>query len=88
MKFLENMSFGQYIPASSCVHRLDPRAKIGALVLILTGIFMASQPYDWILWCALLLLCSFLSEIKVLFLLRSFFPHPAQRTNIRYMQFL
>ena len=36
MRFLENMSFGQYVPARSWVHRLDPRAKVGALALLLT----------------------------------------------------
>ena len=71
MKFLENLSFGQYIPSQSWVHRLDPRAKIGALVLILTGIFMAGAPYDWILWCALLWFAAAASQISLGFLLRS-----------------
>ena len=71
MKFLENMSFGQYIPSKSFVHRLDPRAKIGALVLLLTGVFMAARPYDWIIWAGLLALCAKLAEISVGFLIRS-----------------
>ena len=71
MKFLENMSFGQYVPARSWVHRLDPRAKVGALALLLTGIFMAGRPYDWILWAAVLWLCAALAQTNVAFLLRS-----------------
>ena len=71
MRFLENMSFGQYIPSKSFVHRLDPRAKVGALVLLLTGVFMASRPYDWLIWGALMCLCAALAEIKLGFLLRS-----------------
>ena len=71
MRFLENMSFGQYVPARSWVHRLDPRAKVGALALLLTGVFMAERPYDWILWAAALWLCAALSQTSVAFLLRS-----------------
>lgn len=71
MRFLENLSFGQYIPSKSFVHKLDPRAKIGALVLLLTGIFMATRPYDWIIWVCLLCLCAHLAEIKISFLFRS-----------------
>ena len=71
MRFLENMSFGQYVPARSWVHRLDPRAKVGALALLLTGVFMAARPYDWILWAAVLWLCAALARTSVSFLLRS-----------------
>lgn len=71
MRFLENMSFGQYVPARSWVHRLDPRAKVGAMALLLTGVFMAERPYDWILWAAALWLCAALSQTSVAFLLRS-----------------
>ena len=71
MRFLENMSFGQYVPARSWVHRLDPRAKVGALALLLTGVFMVERPYDWILWAAALWLCAALSQTSVAFLLRS-----------------
>lgn len=71
MRFLENMSFGQYVPADSWVHRLDPRAKVGALTLLLVGVFMASRPCDWIIWTAVLWLCTSLSQTTLSFLLRS-----------------
>lgn len=71
MKFLENLSFGQYVPANSWVHRLDPRAKIIALICLLTGIFMASEPYDWVIWVVMLWLCTQCAQTRLSFLFRS-----------------
>ncbi len=71
MKFLENMSFGQYVPSQSWLHRRDPRCKVIALILLLTGIFMADRPYDWIIWTAVLWLCARLSQTGLGFLIRS-----------------
>jgi energy-coupling factor transport system permease protein len=71
VKFLENMSFGQYVPAQSWVHRLDPRCKIIALILLLTGVFLATRPADWILWVAMLWLCARLSKTDLAYLVRS-----------------
>ncbi len=74
MKFLENISFGQYVPSQSRVHKLDPRCKVVALVLLLSGIFMANRPYDWIIWTLALWLCAHLAETGLKFLLRSVRP--------------
>jgi len=71
VKFLENMSFGQYVPSSSWLHRLDPRTKVCGLILILTGVFMASRPYDWLIWTTLLVVCARLSRTGLGFLFRS-----------------
>ncbi len=74
MSFFENLSFGQYVPAESPIHRLDPRAKILALILLLTGLFMASRPQDWGLWCLVLVAVSYGSSMKLSFLVRSIRP--------------
>ncbi len=74
MKFLENISFGQYVPSSSRLHRLDPRCKILSLVFLLAGIFMANRPYDWIIWTLVLWLCARASETGLKFLLCSVRP--------------
>ncbi len=71
MSFLENLSFGQYVPSNSPLHRLDPRAKVCGLVLLLTGVFMASRPCDWVIWTAALWLCAALSRTGLGFLFRS-----------------
>ena len=39
------VSMGQYVAGTSCVHRLDPRAKIaGAIVVSCAGFRVANAP--------------------------------------------
>ncbi len=64
MKFLNHLTLGQYIPADSPVHRLDPRCKILAVVILLTGIFLMKHPAAFLAWGACLLLLSRLSKIS------------------------
>lgn len=37
---MNNITFGQYIPANSWVHRLDPRYKLMSLILFIVAIFV------------------------------------------------
>ena len=36
---IRDISFGQYYPADSPLHRMDPRAKITSLFLLYIGVF-------------------------------------------------
>ena len=40
---LNDITLGQYYPADSVVHRLDPRVKIVLLIALITGIFLAAN---------------------------------------------
>jgi len=71
VKFLESVSFGQYVPSNSWIHRLDPRTKVCGLILLLAGVFMASKPYDWPIWVVMLLLCAHAARTGLGFLFRS-----------------
>ncbi|MDR1472330.1 MAG: energy-coupling factor transporter transmembrane protein EcfT [Synergistaceae bacterium] len=71
MRFMSAPSIGQFIPGESFIHGLDPRCKIVATVILMTGLFMASGIPDFLLWFCLLLLCSALSGIKLGVILRS-----------------
>lgn len=37
-----NFTLGRYLPLDSCIHKMDPRAKIMAMLLALIGIFFPS----------------------------------------------
>ena len=54
MKFFNHLTFGQYVPSESPVHRLDPRCKIIAVLVLLTGIFLAKHPAVFSVWGVLL----------------------------------
>lgn len=44
MELLRSFAFGQYIPVDSVVHRLDPRTKILATVLLTVALFAVGGP--------------------------------------------
>lgn len=49
MAFLNDITLGQYFPGSSMVHRLDPRTKLIALMLLMTSLLASS------LWSVMLI---------------------------------
>lgn len=71
---MNNIALGRYLPLDSCIHRLDPRTKIIALILMMVAIFL---PAGWIgyalLGCAVLCL-TVLAKLKLNFLWRSMKP--------------
>ena len=71
MQFMNSISLGQFIPGDSFIHRLDPRCKIVSSIVLLTGLFMASSPLDFIFWAALLAALSRMSQISMSTILRS-----------------
>ncbi|MDL2263199.1 energy-coupling factor transporter transmembrane protein EcfT [Synergistaceae bacterium OttesenSCG-928-I11] len=71
MRFMNGISLGQFIPGDSPIHNLDPRCKIASTFALLAGLFLASTPYDFILWGGLLALLSHFSKISIGTILRS-----------------
>ena len=67
MRFLNHMTFGQYIPTESLIHRLDPRCKILATTLLLTGIFLADHAVVYILWGVALIVLAGIHERSTIF---------------------
>ena len=41
---MDNMILGRYIPGNSIVHRLDPRSKLVAMILLIIIVFWANNP--------------------------------------------
>ena len=71
---MNNLVFGKYIPIDSVIHRLDPRAKLIALFIMIAAIFVPKS------WCAYLaafiviLICLILAKIGVKMVLQSIKP--------------
>lgn len=62
---LSDITLGQYIPAQSPVHRLDPRIKIVASIVYIVAVFLAKSVFSYaFLFLATLSLIK-LSKIKV-----------------------
>ena len=63
MAAFDKIALGQYIPAKSPIHALDPRAKIILVISAMAAVFMTHTLTAFILWGALLLLIARLSRI-------------------------
>lgn len=64
MKFLNNMTLGQYVPVNSRIHSLDPRCKIIATIVCLTGVFLAGEHWVFLGWGLLFALMVMTSKLS------------------------
>ena len=71
---LKDITLGQYFPGNSPIHRLDPRAKLVALILYIVALFMAEWFVTYAVMLAVLILVTALSTVKPKALLRGMKP--------------
>lgn len=74
MAVMNGMALGQYIPAASPLHSLDPRCKILLAVMCMIAIFMYTSFAALAVWGALLAVMVALSRIPARAVLRSARP--------------
>ncbi|MBQ8295411.1 MAG: energy-coupling factor transporter transmembrane protein EcfT [Clostridia bacterium] len=68
---MRDVSFGQYYPANSFVHKCDPRLKIVFLIVYIVAVFLAKNFYALGACAALFLLIAAVSGVPFKSLLRS-----------------
>lgn len=73
-ELLRNITIGQYIPKESVVHRLDPRAKLLATLLLGMAISVASSITPQLLLILLLLVIIKGAGLQVRYVLRGLLP--------------
>ena len=71
---LNNITLGQYYPADSVVHKLDPRVKILLLVALIVGIFLGQNLLSYVPVAAFLFLAARLSKVPFSMLLKGLKP--------------
>ena len=71
---LGNITLGQYYPADSVVHRLDPRIKIVLLIALIVAIFLAGNLLAFVPVILFLLLAAKLSKVPVRLMLKGLKP--------------
>ena len=62
--YFTNISIGQYIPTGSFLHRLDPRAKLFSLLVIISAIFPSKGIFTLLFWIFLLCLTVRMSKVS------------------------
>ena len=71
---LKDITLGQYFPGNSPIHRLDPRAKLVALILYIVALFLAEWFITYAIMLAVLIVVVALSTVKPKALLRGMKP--------------
>ena len=71
---MRDITLGQYYPADSAVHRLDPRVKILLLIGLIVAIFMARNLVAFIPVVLFLILATVLSQVPVRLMIKGIKP--------------
>lgn len=67
---MRDITLGQYYPADSIIHRLDPRVKIFSTIIFIIAVFAAKGAAGFVLLTAGFLTVVFLTKIPVRYLLK------------------
>jgi len=67
---MREITLGQYYPADSLLHRLDPRVKFIGTILYIVSLFIANTWYSYILCAVFLAACIALSKVPLRFMVR------------------
>lgn len=71
---MKNFALGRYIPLDSLIHKLDPRAKIMAMILLLIGIFIPAGFIGYALIGAFVCMGVVIAKLSLNFIWRSMKP--------------
>ena len=71
---LNDITLGQYYPADSVVHRLDPRVKILLLIALIVAIFLAGNLLAFVPVVIFLMAAARLSKVPVKMLIKGLKP--------------
>lgn len=71
---MNNFALGKYLPLDSVIHHMDPRAKIGAMLLLMIAIFIPAGYIGYVFIGAIIILAVILSKLRLNFIWRSVKP--------------
>ena len=71
---MDNVALGRYMPYDSAIHRLDPRAKIIALMIFMISVFLPSNYPAYGVVAIAMIIVTLLSKLTFNYLLKSAKP--------------
>lgn len=71
---MNNIALGRYLPLDSILHKMDPRAKIGAMLLLMIAIFIPAGYIGYLIIGPLIIFTAMLAKLKISFLWRAMKP--------------
>jgi energy-coupling factor transport system permease protein len=69
-----NITLGRYIPLDSPIHRMDPRAKIVGMLMVLIAIFFPAGWYGYAILFAAVAFCIILAKLSFTFIWKAMRP--------------
>jgi energy-coupling factor transport system permease protein len=87
-ELLRNITLGQYLPAGSYLHRMDPRAKIVATLLLVAAVSFTPTLEGNAVLLAVCLAVVALGRIPILYALRGLLPALPLLVSLAVMQLL
>jgi energy-coupling factor transport system permease protein len=85
-EILRNITIGQYLPGDSFLHRIDPRAKLVAFLLLVSAITFTSSYLGNALLLAVILYLVFLSGLSLRYTLKGIRPAMGMIIALALMQ--
>ena len=71
---LTDMTLGQYYPGNSFLHKMDPRAKILCTMIFICAIFLANNPWSYLVVTLFTALCVSLSGVPFRLIVKAVKP--------------
>ena len=71
---MRDITLGQYYPVPSVLHKLDPRTKLFATLILIIALFTADNPVCYVLAAVFLFLVIALSKVPVGHILKGLKP--------------
>lgn len=71
---MNNLVFGKYIPIDSPLHRLDPRAKMICLFVLIVAVFVPKSYYAFLAVASALFIALLLAKVGIRMIVKSFKP--------------
>ena len=71
---MNNIALGKYLPLDSIIHHMDPRAKIGAMLIMMIAIFIPAGYAGYGVIAAAVIGTALLARLKLSFLWRAALP--------------
>lgn len=71
---LTDMTLGQYYPGNSFLHKMDPRAKILCTMIFICAIFLANNPWSYLVVTFFTTLCISLSGVPFRLIVKAVKP--------------
>ena len=71
---MNNLVFGKYIPIDSLIHRIDPRAKLIALFIMIAAVFIPTNWWVFLAIAIILFIALLLAKIGIKMIVQSIKP--------------